>query len=105
MHWDKKVVAQHCIGMHQMSKCMEITLPAGEMQKYVEKKTSVTLTVQNHCGKMFQPKTLESASGIQLPKHIWSVHTSPCSLSKSSAKQAEPRPVQLPATLLLSIRN
>lgn len=36
MYWDQRV-AQRCIGMYHMDKCMEIALTAGEMQKYVEK--------------------------------------------------------------------
>lgn len=83
MYWDQRV-AQRCIGMYHMDECMEIALTAGEMQKYVEKK-SMSLALQNQFGQMCQSKTLESVIGIQLPKHSWLVHTSPCSLCKSSA--------------------
>lgn len=45
MYWDQRV-AQHCTRMHQMGKCIEIALAAGETQKYVEKKLCVFNTTK-----------------------------------------------------------
>lgn len=83
MYWDQRV-AQRCIGMYHMDKCMEIALTAGEMQKYVEKNLYV-FSIAKPFWSDVPVKTLESVIGIQLPKHSWLVHTSPCSLCKSSS--------------------